>query len=311
MTDAGRAAPTGEAAPSRCGFVALIGAPNAGKSTLVNRLVGAKVSIVSHKVQTTRSIVRGIAIRDATQIVFVDTPGIFAPKRRLDRAMVETAWGGARDADMVALLVDAARGIDDEAATLLSKLADIRQPKVLLLNKIDRVKRPDLLALAEAANRAAAFDRTFMVSALTGDGVGDFLAWLAAVLPAGPWHYPADEVSDVPLRSLAAEITREKLFERLHQELPYQATVETESWTERKDGSVRVEQTVTVAREAHKKMVIGKGGQTIKAISTAARRDIAAAADRPVHLILFVKVREKWEDDPQRYRAMGLDYPKG
>jgi GTP-binding protein Era len=301
---------TGEG-DTRCGFVALIGAPNAGKSTLVNRLVGTKVSIVSRKVQTTRSIVRGIALAGRSQIVFVDTPGIFTPKRRLDRAMVETAWGGARDADLVALLIDAAKGIDKEVAALLETLGAIAQPKILLLNKIDTVKREALLSLTGEANKAVAFDRTFMISALTGDGLDDLMAWFAAAVPAGPWLYPADEVSDVPLRQLAAEITREKLFERLHQELPYQATVETDQWTDQKDGSVRIEQTVFVTRDSQKKIVICKGGATIKAISMAARREIGEIAEKPVHLFLFVKVREKWADDPERYRAMGIEFPKG
>ena len=295
---------------TRCGFVALIGAPNAGKSTLVNRLVGTKVTIVSHKVQTTRSIVRGIAMIGQAQIVFVDTPGIFKPKRRLDRAMVDTAWSGARDADIVALLIDSQKGIDDEADKLLARLADIRLPKVLLLNKIDTVKRESLLALADAANKVVAFERTFMISALNGDGLDDFTAWLADAVPPGPFLYPADEVSDLPLRQLAAEITREKLFERLHQELPYQATVETEKWTDNKDGSARVEQTIFVERESQKKIVIGKGGATIKAISTAARKEISEIAEKPVHLFLFVKVRENWADDPERYRAMGIEFPK-
>jgi len=295
---------------TRCGFVAVIGAPNAGKSTLVNRLVGTKVSIVSRKVQTTRSIVRGIAIAGQSQIIFVDTPGIFAPRRRLDRAMVDTAWGGARDADLAALLIDAARGLEPEVSDLIAALGDVPHPKVLVLNKIDLVRRETLLALAEAANRTLAFQRTFMVSATTGDGLDDLVAYLAEVVPAGPWLYPEDEVSDVPLRQLAAEITREKLFERLHQELPYQATVETEQWSEQKDGSVRVEQTVYVARDSQKKIVIGKGGQMIKSISTAARREIAEIAERPVHLFLFVKVREDWTDDPERYRAMGIEFPR-
>jgi len=299
-----------EAEPTRCGFVALIGAPNAGKSTLINRLVGTKVSIVSHKVQTTRSIIRGIAMVGRSQIVFVDTPGIFKPRRRLDRAMVETAWGGARDADLVALLADAAKGLSDETRVLLEGLGDVRQPKVLLFNKIDLVERPVLLKLAEEANRSVAFERTFMISATTGDGLADLMAYLAGAVPEGVWLYPEDEVSDMPLRSLAAEITREKLFERLHQELPYEATVETDGWSEQKDGSVRVDQTVYVARDSQKKIVIGKGGQTIKAISMAARADIAEAADRPVHLFLFVKVREKWAEDPERYRAMGIVFPK-
>jgi GTP-binding protein Era len=311
MADDAVSGPAAETAETRCGFVALIGAPNAGKSTLVNRLVGTKVSIVSHKVQTTRSMVRGIAMVGRSQIVFVDTPGIFKPKRRLDRAMVDTAWGGARDADIVALLIDAAKGIDAEAEALLSRLADIRQPKLLLLNKIDTVKRENLLALADAANKAVTFERTFMISALTGDGLDDLMAWLAGAVQPGPFLYPEDEVSDIPLRQLAAEITREKLFERLHQELPYHATVETEAWTDQKNGSARVEQTIYVERDSQKKIVIGKAGATIKAISMAARKEIAEIAEKPVHLFLFVKVRENWADDPDRYRAMGIEFPKG
>ena len=312
---AGDAVTGADAPATRCGFVALIGAPNAGKSTLVNRLVGTKVSIVSHKVQTTRSMVRGIAMTEAAtgraQIVFVDTPGIFKPKRRLDRAMVDTAWGGARDADIVALLIDAGKGIDEEAEALLSRLGDVHHPKVLLLNKIDTVKRESLLALADAASKAATFERIFMISALTGDGLDDFMAYLAEAVPPGPFLYPEDEVSDIPLRQLAAEITREKLFQRLHQELPYQATVETEAWTDQKNGSARVEQVIYVTRESQKKIVIGKAGATIKAISMAARKEIAEIAEKPVHLFLFVKVRENWGDDPERYRAMGIEFPKG
>jgi GTP-binding protein Era len=299
-----------EGGATRAGFVALIGAPNAGKSTLINALVGTKVAIVSHKVQTTRSIVRGVAMSGASQVVLVDTPGIFAPRRRLDRAMVDTAWSGAKDADLVALLVDAAKGIGDETAAILDALAGIRQPKVLVLTKIDLVRREALLALAEAANHTVAFDRTFMVSAATGDGLADLLSYFAQAVPEGPWLYPADEVSDAPLRSLAAEITREKLLERVHQEVPYQATVETERWTDQADGSARVEQTIYVARDSQKKIVIGKGGATIKAISMAARQEIAEAAEKPIHLFLFVKVREKWADDPERYRAMGIEFPK-
>jgi GTP-binding protein Era len=295
---------------TKSGFAAVIGAPNAGKSTLVNRLVGTKVSIVSHKVQTTRSMLRGIAMVGRSQIVFVDTPGIFAPRRRLDRAMVETAWGGARDADLVAVIFDAQKGIDAEAEALLAKLADVHHPAILLLNKIDAVKRDSLLALADTASKAARFERVFMISALTGDGLDDLMAWLADAVPAGPFLYPEDEVSDLPLRQLAAEITREKVFQRLHQELPYQATVETENWTDQKDGSARVEQTIFVERDSQKKIVIGKGGATIKAISTAARKEIADIAEKPVHLFLFVKVRENWADDPERYRAMGIDFPK-
>jgi GTP-binding protein Era len=296
---------------TRCGFGALIGAPNAGKSTLINRLVGTKVSIVSRKVQTTRSIIRGIAIFGQSQVVFVDTPGIFRPKRRLDRAMVETAWGGARDADLVAVLVDAGRGLDQEARTILGKLGDTAQPKILLLNKIDLVPRENLLALAAEANQLATFAKIFMISALSGDGLDDLAAYLAEAVPAGPFLYPEDEVTDVPLRQLAAEITREKLFERLHQELPYASTVETESWKEQADGSVRIEQVIFVERDSQKKIVIGKGGEAIKAISMAARREIAQIAERPVHLFLFVKVRGKWGDDPERYRQMGIEFPKG
>ena len=295
--------------PTRAGFAALIGAPNAGKSTLINRLVGTKVSIVSHKVQTTRSTVRGIAVAGRSQIVLVDTPGIFRPRRRLDRAMVETAWGGAKDADIVALLVDA-NGISDEARDLIAKLVDVRHPKILLLNKIDLVKRDTLLEIAAEANRLLPFDRTFMISAATGDGLADLMAYLAAAMPEGPWLYPEDEVTDVPLRALAAEITREKLFERLHQELPYQATVETDDWKDQKDGSARVEQTIFVERDSQKKIVIGKGGATIKAISMAARKEISEIAEKPVHLFLFVKVRQNWGDDPERYKAMGIDFPK-
>lgn len=295
---------------TRCGFVALIGAPNAGKSTLINRLVGTKVSIVSHKVQTTRSIVRGIAIFERSQVIFVDTPGIFSPKRRLDRAMVDTAWGGARDADQVALLVDSAKGLDAEARAILERLADVRQPKILLLNKIDTVNREVLLALTEEANRLVPFERTFMISALSGDGLKDLVAHLTTAVAPGPFLYPEDDVSDVPLRQLAAEVTREKLFERLHQELPYASTVETESWKEQRDGSIRVEQVIFVERESQKKIVIGKGGATIKAISMAARKEIGEIAEHPVHLFLFVKVRGNWGDDPERYREMGIEFPK-
>lgn len=292
---------------TRSAFVALIGAPNVGKSTLVNALVGTKVTIVSPKVQTTRTLVRGIAIEGPAQLVFVDTPGIFAPRRRLDRAMVTSAWTGAHDADMVALMIDAKRGLDESEA-ILDKLKDIGRPKVLILNKVDLVSKPALLALTEAANARATFSATFMVSALTGDGVGDLKAWLAANAPEGPWHYPEDQISDAPLRSLAAEITREQVFNRLHQELPYRSTVETEVWKELRDG-VRIEQTIYVERESQRKIVLGKGGQTIKAIGAGARTEIAAAIEQPVHLFLHVKVREGWMDDPERYRAMGLEFP--
>jgi len=299
-----------DAAETRCGFIALIGAPNVGKSTLVNALVGSKVAIVTHKVQTTRAPVRGIAIAGSAQLVFIDTPGIFAPKRRLDRAMVETAWGGALDADVIGLLIDARRGVDEEAETILRRLAEVRSAKILIINKIDLVARPSLLALAQDANARVRFDASFMLSALTGDGVEDLKSWLAAHVPSGPWHYPEDEVSDAPLRSVAAEITREKLYLRLHEELPYQSTVETDAWKDLKDGSVRIEQTIYVERESQRKIVLGKGGQTIKAIGADARREIAAIVGTPVHLFLFVKVREGWGNDPERYRGMGLEFPK-
>ncbi|MGB8277826.1 MAG: GTPase Era [Methylovirgula sp.] len=301
----------GDAGTRRCGFVALIGAPNAGKSTLLNALVGAKISIVSRKVQTTRNLVRGIAIEGAAQIIFVDTPGIFAPKRRLDRAMVSSAWGGAGDADVVALLVDARKGIDPEVEAILPRLKDLSATKILVLNKIDVIERPKLLELAAKLNAILPFAETFMISALTGDGLASFKARLAALMPIGPWLYPEDQLSDAPLRALAAEITREKIFERLHDELPYQSTVETELWKDMPDGSVRVEQTIYVMREGHKKIVIGEGGRTIKAIGTAARKEIAEAAEQKIHLFLFVKVRENWADDPDRYREMGLEFPKG
>jgi GTP-binding protein Era len=295
--------------PTRCAFVALIGAPNVGKSTLINALVGSKVAIVSHKVQTTRALLRGIAIADGSQLVFIDTPGIFAPKRRLDRAMVTNAWAGVHDADIAAVLIDAVRGLDDEADLIFARLAEIRQPKILLINKVDLVDKSALLAIVKAANERVAFAATFMISALTGDGVADVKHWLAVHAPAGPWHYPEDQITDAPLRQLAAEITREKLYLRLHQELPYQSTVETESWKELRDGSTRIEQTIYVERESQRKIVLGKGGQTIKAIGADARREIADMIETPVHLFLFVKVREHWADDPERYREMGLEFP--
>jgi GTP-binding protein Era len=300
-----------EETATRAGFVALIGAPNAGKSTLLNALVGSKVSIVSHKVQTTRTMVRGIVIEGASQIVFVDTPGIFKPKRRLDRAMVTSAWGSTGDADAVALLLDARKGLDEEAEAIVVKLSEVRRPKILVLNKIDLIERSRLLELTAKVNALVAFDHTFMVSALKGEGVADFCKQLAEMMPGGPWLYPEDQISDAPLRMLAAEITREKLYERLHQELPYQSTVETDQWQQRPDGSVRIEQTIFVERDSQRKIVLGKGGQTIKAISQSARREIAEIAEAPVHLFLFVKVRENWGDDPQRYREMGLEFPRG
>src|SRR5262245_45206106 len=295
---------------THCGFIALIGAPNAGKPTLTNALVGSKVTIVSRKVQTTRALVRGIATAGAAQLVLMDTPGIFAPRRRLDRAMVTTAWGGAQDADIVVLLIDANKGVDAEAEAILGRLGDVAKPKVLVLNKIDIADKPALLALAQAVNARATFDATFMLSAASHDGVEDLKAWLAAHAPAGPWHYPEDQISDAPMRSLAAEITREKLFDRLHQELPYQATVETDSWKDLRDGSARIEQTIYVERESQRKIVLGKGGATIKAIGAEARKEISELAEQKVHLFLFVKVREGWGDDPERYRSMGLEFPK-
>ncbi|WP_054308793.1 GTPase Era [Mesorhizobium sp. 1M-11] len=294
---------------TRSGFVALIGAPNAGKSTLINQLVGTKVSIVTHKVQTTRALVRGIATHGTAQIVLVDTPGIFKPKRRLDTAMVTTAWGGAKDANLVLVLIDAERGIRGDADVILDKLADVRQPKVLVLNKVDRVKPETLLTLTKAANERVAFERTFMVSALTGSGCKDLLDYLAEVLPAGPWFYPEDQISDLPMRQLAAEITREKLYLRLHQELPYSSHVETEKWEEKKDGSVRIEQVIYVERDSQKKIVLGHKGETIRAIGEAARKEIGEILEQKTHLFLFVKVRENWGDDPERYREMGLDFP--
>ena len=294
---------------TRCGFVALVGAPNAGKSTLMNALVGSKVSIVSHKVQTTRALIRGIAMQGDAQIVFVDTPGIFSPRRRLDRAMVTTAWSGAHDADLVALLIDARGGIGDEVRDILAKLREATPPKVAVLNKIDLVDKAALLALARDVNEAVKFDATFMVSALTGDGVADLKTWLASRMPPGPFLYPVDQISGAPLRQLAAEITREKIFERLHQELPYRSTVETDVWKELRNGDVRIEQTVYVERESQRKIVLGKGGQTIKAIGEAARKEIGGIVEAKVHLFLFVRVREGWGDDPERYRAIGLEFP--
>jgi len=294
----------GRGGGTSCGFVALIGAPNAGKSTLINWLVGTKVSIVSRKVQTTRSSVRGIALEGKAQIVFVDTPGIFAPKRRLDRAMVAAAWGSTGDADAAALLVDVHKGINTEVEAILGRLPQSAATKILVLNKIDTVEPPKLLELAARLNGVLPFAQTFMISALRGHGVAKFKHELAALMPPGPWLYPEDQISDMPLRLLAAEITREKLFERLHDELPYSSTVETEVWKDLPDGSARIEQTIYVMREAHKKIAIGEGGRTIKAIGTAARKEISE------DLFLFVKVRENWLDDPERYREMGLDFPK-
>jgi GTPase len=298
------------AVATRCGFVALIGAPNVGKSTLVNALVGSKVTIVSRKVQTTRALIRGIVIDNNAQVILVDTPGIFAPKRRLDRAMVSTAWSGAHDADLVCVLLDAREGIDEEADTILTRVASVDHEKILVLNKIDLVAREKLLALAKAANDRLKFAGTFMISALSGDGVDDLRHTLSNMVPPGPFHYPEDQMSDAPMRHLAAEITREKIFRQLHQELPYQSTVETDSWTERKDKSIRIEQTIFVERESQRKIVLGKGGATIKSIGAESRKELAEIMGCPVHLFLFVKVRENWGDDPNRYREMGLEFPR-
>ena len=292
-----------------CGFVALIGAPNAGKSTLINRLVGAKVSIVSRKVQTTRTQIRGIVTRGQAQVIFVDTPGIFAPKRRLDRAMVKSAWGGAGDADIVCLLIDVRKGLDEENTAIIESLAKQTKRRCLILNKIDTIDRSKLLELAQTVNETCPFEATYMISALDGSGVETLLDGLAQKMRPSPWLYPEDQIADAPLRSLAAEITREKLFDRLHEELPYQITVETEQWKDMPDGSARIEQTIYVTRDGHKKIVIGEGGRTIKAIGSAARKEIAEAADQKVHLFLFVKVRDRWVDDPERYREMGLEFP--
>ncbi|MCK1277797.1 MULTISPECIES: GTPase Era [Bradyrhizobium] len=302
---------SGEApSATRCGFVALIGAPNVGKSTLVNALVGAKVTIVSRKVQTTRALIRGIVIEDNAQIILVDTPGIFLPKRRLDRAMVSTAWSGAHDADLVCVLLDAKAGIDEEAEAILTKVASVKHEKILVINKVDLVQREKLLALAQAANERMAFAKTFMIAAISGDGVDDLRHTLAEIVPPGPFLYPEDQMSDAPMRQLAAEITREKIYRKLHQELPYQSTVETDKWEERKDKSVRIEQTIFVERESQRKIVLGAGGATIKSIGADSRKEIGEILGVPVHLFLFVKVRENWGDDPDRYREMGLEFPK-
>lgn len=298
------------AKPTRAGFVALIGAPNAGKSTLMNTLVGAKVSIVTHKVQTTRAIVRGILTRELEQIIFVDTPGIFRPRRRLDEAMVTTAWGGAKDADAVLVLIDSERGITDDVVDILTAVKSLPHRKALVLNKIDQVRRDTLLDLSARANGLCPFDASFMLSAKTGNGCETLVEWLADSLPLSPFLYPEDEISDLPMRSLAAEITREKVFLRLHEELPYASHVETETWTEQKDGSVKIEQAIFVERESQKKIVIGRKGETVKAISMASRRELSEILERKVHLILFVKVRENWGDDPERYREMRLEFPR-
>ncbi|WP_305969187.1 MULTISPECIES: GTPase Era [unclassified Mameliella] len=298
---------------TRAGFIALIGEPNAGKSTLTNAMVGAKVSIVTHKVQTTRARIRGVAMEGDSQLVFVDTPGLFKPRRRLDRAMVAAAWGGAADADVIVLLIEAHRGITEGVESILEGLKDLPQNRTvaLAINKIDRVEAPALLALTQAINERYAFARTFMISAEKGYGIEDLRSWLANEMPESPWLYPEDQIADLPMRMIAAEITREKLTLRLHQELPYQLTVETESWEERKDGSARIDQVVYVARDGHKGIVLGHKGETIKAISKAAREELTEFLDRPIHLFLQVKVRENWLEEAERYSEMGLDFRDG
>lgn len=294
-------------ASTRCGFVAIIGAPNSGKSTLLNTLAGYKLAIVSHKVQTTRSRVRAIIVEGCSQIIFVDTPGIFLPRRRLDEAMVNSAWEGATDADVVLLMVDARTGLTEDVNRIAEKLKGSPSRQVLVLNKVDVVKRERLLVLAGELNELCPFEQTFMISASTGDGVDEMKRKLAEMMPGGPWLYPEDQLSDIPQRLIASEITREKIYERLHQELPYASTVETEKWEERPDGSVRIEQVIFVERENQRKIVLGKGGQVIKEIGSLAREELSAMLDRKVHLFLFVKVRENWATDPERLRAMGLE----
>ncbi|MGR3416724.1 GTPase Era [Paracoccus sp. (in: a-proteobacteria)] len=298
---------------TRAGFVALIGEPNVGKSTLLNRMVGAKVSIVTHKVQTTRARIRGIAVAGAAQIVFVDTPGIFRPRRRLDRSMIAAAWGGAADADIILLLVEAHRGLTEGTQAIIDNLKalEVRTPVALIINKIDRVKAEALLALSQRLNAEFGFERTFMISAERGHGCDDLRDWLATTLPAGPWLYPEDQIADLPMRMIAAEITREKLTLRLHEEIPYQLTVETEGWEEKKDGSARVDQVIYVARQGHKGIVLGKRGETIKAVGQAARAEMEEFMDRRVHLFLQVRVRENWQDEAERYGEMGLDFRDG
>ena len=298
---------------ARAGFIALIGEPNAGKSTLLNRMVGAKVSIVTHKVQTTRARIRGVATEGDSQLVFVDTPGLFQPRRRLDRAMVAAAWGGAADADIVVLLIEAHRGVTDGVGRIIEGLGEIAKGRriILAINKIDRVEAPVLLALTKDMNDRFAFEKTFLISAEKGHGVDDLRAWLAGEVPEGPWLYPEDQIADLPMRMIAAEMTREKLTLRLHQELPYQLTVETENWEERKDGSARVDQVVYVMRDGHKGIVLGHKGETIKAVSKAAREEIEAFLGKRIHLFLQVKVRTGWMDEAERYSEMGLDFKDG
>ena len=295
-------------ATTRCGHVALIGAPNAGKSTLLNRLVGRKLAIVTPKPQTTRTRLLGIAIEGPAQIIYVDTPGIFAPRRRLDRAMVAAAWSGAEDAEQTVLLVDAARGVDRDTRRVLNRFAERGQGSILALNKIDLVRRDSLLTLADTLSREGRFDPVFMISGRTGDGVDDLKRYLAAVLPQGPWLFPEDQLSDMPERVIAAEVTREQVFLQLRDELPYGSAVETERWEEKKDGSARIEQVIFVQRPSQRAIVLGEGGQRIKAIGARARAELEHLLDRRVHLFLFVKVRENWVEDRERYAALGLDY---
>ncbi|WP_317993023.1 GTPase Era [Bartonella gliris] len=295
---------------TRSGFVVLIGMPNAGKSTLVNQLVGTKVSIVTHKVQTTRTLIRGIVIHNDTQIVLIDTPGVFRPHKRLERAMVSAAWSGAKHADVLLVLIDAHSGLSDEVCMMLDIVKNTRQDKILVLNKIDTVAKSSLLALTAKINERVKFLQTFMISALNGSGCKDLLHTLSKMMQKGPWYYPEDQISDMPMRQLAAEITREKLFLRLHDELPYSSTVETENWQERPDGSVKINQVIYVERDSQKKIVLGAKGDTIKAIGQAARKELMEIMDQKVHLFLFVKVRDNWDTDPERYRQMGLDFLK-
>lgn len=293
----------------RCGFIAVIGAPNAGKSTFVNAIVGTKVTIVSHKVQTTRMPIRGIAMVDAAQLIFIDTPGIFKPRRRLDRAMVKSAWSGANDADVIVVMIDAQKKIDDATREMLQRLETTSARRVLAINKIDRVKKEQLLVLTQGLNDLARFERTFLISSLKGHGVKDIKQFLATLVPSGPWHYPPDDVTDLPMRMLAAEITREKLFNRLHQELPYAATVETTKWTDLGPKGIRIEQIILVERDSQRVIVLGEGGRAVKHISMEARRELSDILERDVHLFIHVSVKEGWENDPDRYREMGLEFP--
>lgn len=293
---------------SRCGFVALLGAPNAGKSTLLNALVGSKISIVTHKVQTTRTRFIGVALHGDSQLIFVDTPGIFTPKKRLERAMVSAAWEGASDADSIILLVDTSRRIDEDTRKIARSLKDRGGKCILALNKIDLIRRDTLLAISQELNEIGDFSQTLMISALKGDGLDDLKDLVSAKLPEGPWLYPEDQLTDITERMLASEVTREKFFMRLHEELPYAMTIETENWEEKKDGSVRIEQVIYVERDSQKAIVIGKGGRSLKEIGKQAREDLEEMFERRVHLFIFVKVRKNWSDDKERYRGMGLDW---